>query len=110
MTKIIYVSTQETFDNEVIKSQIPVMLVFSAEWCGPCKAIIPVLENISENKQSEIKVAKLNIDKLPEIAGKYEIRTIPTICIIEKGEMKEKKIGGEKLQEWLEEYLSKTKN
>lgn len=85
--------TAENFDNVVLKSDIPVLVDFWAEWCGPCKMIAPIVEEIAEEYEGKIKVAKLNIDEEMAIAVKYGIVSIPTILLFENGEIVKKSVG-----------------
>jgi thioredoxin 1 len=71
--------TIETFETEVIDSDLPVVIDFWAPWCGPCRAIGPVLENLANRWAGQVKVVKLNVDEEPEIAGAFQVRSIPTI-------------------------------
>jgi len=77
---------QSNFESDVLKSDIPVVVDFWAEWCGPCKMIGPHLEEISEAMAGKVKVAKLNIDENPDIAVKYGVRSIPTLVMFKDGE------------------------
>jgi thioredoxin 1 len=83
----------ETFDNDVLNSDIPVLLDFWAEWCGPCKMIGPILEELSEELEGKIKIAKIDVDQNNQIAVNYSIRSIPTLIIISGGEVKGQHIG-----------------
>jgi thioredoxin 1 len=73
------------FESEVLKSDKPVAVDFWAEWCGPCKAVAPSIEELSEEMKDQVKFGKLNVDTSPEIAGKYGIMSIPTILIYKNG-------------------------
>ncbi len=73
--------TDSTFDNEVIKSELPVLLDYWAEWCGPCKMIAPILDDIANEYVGKIKVAKINIDDNPNTPAKFGVRGIPTLMI-----------------------------
>ena len=76
----------DTFDQEVIKSETPVIVDFWAEWCGPCHAVSPVLEKIVEERAGELKLVKVNIDEERELAEKYGIASIPTMILFKDGE------------------------
>ncbi|MDX6422572.1 MAG: thioredoxin 1, partial [Gaiellaceae bacterium] len=78
--------TTQTFEQEVLKSDQPVIVDFWAEWCGPCHAVAPVLEKIADERKDELKVVKVNIDEEQEIAMRFGIVSIPTIMIFKDGE------------------------
>ena len=79
------VVTTDKFDDEVLQSETPVLVDFWAEWCGPCHAIAPVLDQIADER-SDLKVVKLNIDEEPEIAQRYGVMSIPTLILFKDGE------------------------
>ncbi len=83
----------ENFENEVLKSDKKVLIDFYADWCGPCKMQSPIIDQIAEEQGEVIKVGKINVDESPELAEKYGVMSIPTILIIENGEVKNQFIG-----------------
>ena len=90
--QIVHVS-DETFQEEVLDSTQPVLIDYWAEWCGPCKTIAPVLEEIADDYSGKLKVAKLNIDDNPETPPKYGIRGIPTLMLFKNGNVEATKVG-----------------
>lgn len=82
-----YIFTNENFEAEVIKSDIPVLVDFYADWCGPCKMMMPVVEKMAEVYDGKIKVGKINADDNGAIAGKYNIMSIPSFLIFKNGEV-----------------------
>ncbi len=85
--------TDATFDADVLKSDTPVLVDFWAEWCGPCKMIAPVLEEVAKSHVGKVKIAKVDVDDNREIAAKYGIRGIPTLMIFKNGELAAQKVG-----------------
>ncbi len=101
--------TSENFENEVLKSNLPVLVYFWAAWCGPCRMVAPVLEELSEEYSEKIKIAKVNVDESQELAAKYTIMSIPTLLLFKDGEIQKKLVGAmskknleTELADWLE--------
>ena len=100
--------TDATFEEEVLKSDKPVVLDFWAPWCGPCKQIGPSLEEISDEMKDKITVAKINIDENPVSPTKYGVRGIPTMLLFKDGELKATKVGAtskSNIVEWIKENI-----
>ncbi len=89
---IVYV-TDDSFEQEVLQSDIPVLVDYWAEWCGPCKMIAPILEEIVADYTGKLKIAKLNIDENSATPPKYGIRGIPTLMIFKDGDVEATKVG-----------------
>jgi thioredoxin 1 len=85
--------TDDSFESDVLRSEQPVLVDYWAEWCGPCKMIAPVLEEIADEYKGKMSVAKLNIDDNPNTPPKYGIRGIPTLMIFKNGEVAATKVG-----------------
>lgn len=86
------VITKENFESEVLKSDKPVLIDFWAAWCGPCKMLSPVIDEIDEER-SDIKVGKINVDEQPELASQFAVMSIPTLIVFKNGEIANKAIG-----------------
>jgi thioredoxin 1 len=101
-------TTDATFKTDVLGAEVPVVVDFWAEWCGPCKMIGPSLEEISDELGGKVVIAKLNVDENPGIAGAYGIRTIPTLMLFKNGKMASTKIGAApkgELKKWITEAI-----
>lgn len=100
--------TDDSFEQEVLKAEGPVLVDYWAEWCGPCKMIAPVLEEIAKEYQDKIKVTKLNIDENPATPPKYNIRGIPTLMMFKNGDVEATKVGAlskSQLSAFIEEHI-----
>lgn len=90
------VFTTQNFESEVLKSDKPVLVDFYADWCGPCKMMAPVVEELAELYDGKAKVGKLNVDNNEEVAMKYGVMSIPTILVIKNGQIEAKMVGVQK--------------
>ena len=93
MNEFIHHVSDATFEPEVLKSDVPVLVDYWAEWCGPCKAIAPVLDEVAKEYSGKLKVAKVNVDENQEIPKKYGIRGIPTLMLFKNGNVEAQKVG-----------------
>lgn len=85
--------TDANFDDEIANATVPVLVDFWAPWCGPCRMIAPLIDEIADEKVGLVKVGKVNVDDCPGVASKFRIQAIPTILIFEKGEKKDQVVG-----------------
>ena len=85
--------TTENFTAEVLKSEKPVLVDFYADWCGPCKMVAPIIEEIARDYSEKVKVGKINVDEQSSLAIKYGIQSIPTVLLFKKGEVVQKIVG-----------------
>ena len=85
--------SDQSFEDEVIKSNLPVLVDFWAPWCGPCRMVAPVIEKLSEKYKGRFKFVKLNVDENPKTAGKFRVMSIPTLLIFKNGKVEETVIG-----------------
>jgi len=105
--------TDESFEKDVLMANLPVLVDFWAEWCGPCKNIAPTLEELDKELEGKVKVAKVNIDDNPDTPIKYGVRGIPTLILFKDGEISGTKVGSgvtkSQLISWIENCMSDTK-
>ncbi len=93
MSDLIHHVSDATFEPEVLKSDMPVLVDYWAEWCGPCKAIAPMLAEVAKEYSGKLKVAKINVDDNQEVPKKYGIRGIPTLMLFKNGNVEAQKVG-----------------
>jgi thioredoxin 1 len=96
--------TNETFDEEVGASELPLVVDFWAEWCGPCRMVAPVLEQIAAENAGKLRLAKLNVDDAPAVAQRYNIMSIPTLMVFKDGVMKKRIVGAKGKGQLLEDF------
>lgn len=100
--------TKDNFDSEVKKANVPVVVDAWAAWCGPCRVFSPVFEGLEKDLSKKAKFAKLNVDDNPDLAGEYNIMSIPTTLLFEKGSVKAMSVGAvpkDALKKWLDKNL-----
>ena len=98
--------TTSTFDETVGSSAVPVVVDFWAEWCGPCKMVAPILDEIADEHQGQMTIAKLNVDETPDIARRYQVMSIPTMIVFSGGQPVHKVIGAKSKSALLAEFGS----
>ena len=101
-------TNDQTFDKDISTNDVPVVVDFGAEWCGPCKVLAPILEEIAVENKDKVKIYKMNIDENPMTPQKYGIRGIPTIMIFKNGELIDTKVGSlpkTELETWIQSNL-----
>ena len=85
--------TEQNFDAEVLKSELPVLVDFWAEWCGPCRMLTPVIEDVAKDLAGKLKVGKINVDECQELASKFNILSIPTLIVFKQGKPIDQMVG-----------------
>lgn len=102
--------TDQTFETEVLKSDKPVLVDFFAEWCGPCKAMAPALDQVANEMAGSVKIVKLDVDANPNITSKYAIQAMPTLIMFKGGEIAARHTGAliqkTKLESWIKDTIS----
>jgi thioredoxin 1 len=102
------VFTNETFESEILNGKGPALVDFYADWCGPCRMVAPIIEELSHDYEGKVTIGKVNVDDTPEIAGKFGIRSIPTIIMFKDGEVMETQIGAlpkEHLKQLIDKHI-----
>lgn len=93
MSDVVLVVDDSNFEKEVLQSEKPVLVDFSAAWCGPCKRQLPIVEKFAENNKERVKVVKLDIDDAPEVTAKYGVKGVPTLLLFNGGQKVDSKVG-----------------
>ena len=92
-SKNVLTFNEQNFESEVLKAGVPVLVDFTATWCGPCRALAPIVEKIADEFEGKVKVGKLDIDESPGVTAKYGIRSVPTILVFQGGQKKGQHVG-----------------
>jgi len=92
-SKNVQAFNETNFDSEVLKSDVPVLVDFTATWCGPCKALAPIVEKLADEFQGKVKVGKLDIDESQALAQKYGVRSVPTVMVFKAGQKASQHVG-----------------
>ncbi len=93
MSENLIVITSDNFEAEVLKSDIPVMVDFWASWCGPCRMVSPIIDELANDFSGNAKIGKINVDEQMELAEKYKVMSIPTVIVFKNGEVVDKAVG-----------------
>lgn len=104
--------TDANFDSEVLKSSVPVLVDFHAQWCGPCKAMAPALDACAKEMEGKVKIVKIDVDENPKVTGTYGIRAMPTLIMFKGGKVVTQYTGAivqkKKLEDWITQSASAT--
>jgi len=92
-SKNVHAFNESNFESEVLKSDVPVLVDFTATWCGPCKALAPIVEKIADEFHGKVKVGKLDIDDAPNVTAKYGVRSVPTVIVFKGGQKSGQHVG-----------------
>lgn len=109
MAENVFVATDANFDEEVLKSDVPVLVDFWAEWCGPCRMLSPTVEALAGDYEGKVRVAKLNVDENGQTAQTYGIRGIPTLLLFKSGEVQDQIVGNtprDNIERVLQKHIS----
>ena len=104
MSEAIQTVTETSFETDVLASPVPVLVDYWAEWCGPCKSIAPILDEVAKEYEGRLKIAKINVDENQQTPAKFGIRGIPTLMLFKNGELASRQVGAapkQKLQQWI---------